>query len=67
MHGGSRDKWTTLRSNAHTFERLAVSRDGSHEHELWGPKLVCDRFSRGFHTAQEAEYPPELCQRMAHA
>eukprot|EP00972_Heterocapsa_arctica_P041252 6082731-Heterocapsa_arctica.AAC.1 len=64
MHGGKRDKWSRLRHNMPALDDLAATCDGNHEHLAWGAKLANNRFV-GFSTAEEAEYPPLLCGRLA--
>ena len=59
MHGGSRDKSTTFLSNRN-LSQLCLWRDGSHDHLAWGVNE-----DGSFATAEEAEYPMVLCDRLA--
>lgn len=63
MHGSWRDKWTTFYANYSGFSSLALTCDGNHPHLPWG----VDRNGDGwrFHASDEAEYPPELCAKIA--
>lgn len=65
MHGGKRDKWSTFYTNAEWLLPLAKECDGSHVHAPWG--ITKDGIKYKFNTAEEAEYPPVLCQRIAAA
>ncbi len=65
MHGGKRDKWTRLRcGHADAFAALQATCDRSHQHAPWGPKSPS---CGGFYSAEEAEFPQQLCQKMAKA
>ena len=61
MHGGHRDKHTRLRCwPTGAFTTLYSMCDGQHEHKPWGA------YGPGkFATADEAEFPDLLCQRIA--
>ena len=62
-HGSARDKRTKLLASAGLFNALAQDCPGDHTHLSWQPYK-----SDGvvvFPTAQEAEYPTLLCNRMA--
>jgi hypothetical protein len=65
MYGGKRDKWSKWKCVGSFLNHLAVSCDGKHEHAPWG--LVFDPITQtnSFATAQEAEYPLELCRQVA--
>lgn len=63
MHGGSRDKGTGLLHNCPELVALSAKCDGSHTHKKWGVGRSFGRFK--FDTAEEAEYPLLLCQRIA--
>ena len=60
MHGGARAKFTSFLSNSEGLFPLCLRCDGSHQHLPWG--LLPDGT---FPTAQEAEYPLLLCERIA--
>ena len=61
MHGGARDKWTRLRCYpASVFASLALSCNKDHVHKQWGAAGP-----GRFYTADEAEFPPLLCSRIA--
>ncbi len=59
MHGGQRPKQTTLAGDIPELMGLEATCDGQHTHLAWG------KTSKGFATAEEAEYPTELCKRWA--
>jgi hypothetical protein len=61
MHGSERDKWTRLRCYpTHQYVSLALTCDKSHPHKPWGA------YGPGqFATADEAEFPGLLCERIA--
>eukprot|EP00435_Cladocopium_sp_Y103_P057714 s379_g20.t1 len=62
-HGSSRDKRTKLLCSPGLLTGLAADCPGDHQHASWQPYQ-----SNGtivFPTAQEAEYPALLCNRMA--
>ena len=59
MHGGNRDKSTTFLSNR-DLGQLCLWCDGSHDHLEWGVNE-----DGTFATAEEAEYPMILCDRLA--
>ena len=59
MHGGSREKSTTFLSNRN-LGQLCLWCDGSHAHLPWGVSN-----DGSFATAEEAEYPMLLCDRLA--
>ena len=61
MHGGHRDKWTRLRSSPMpAFAPLSRTCDNSHPHKPWGSSAPGK-----FATAEEAEFPDVLCDRIA--
>jgi hypothetical protein len=64
MHGSSRDKWSLWLSNHPDFTQLCVSCSGDHSHEPWSGKWVGNKYQ--FDTAAEAEYPSDLCVKVAH-
>ena len=59
MHGGSRAKSTMIATPIPELMALQKQCDGSHSHLAWG------RCQFGFATAQEAEYPLQLCRSWA--
>ena len=61
MHGSKRDKWTCLRTNMSTVSRMQAVCDGKHKHAPWG----YNSNTKGYNTAEEAEYPPLFCRRLA--
>ena len=63
IHGSKRAKKTRLLASAHLYESLAGECKGDHEHLPWS----IERDGRGlkYATAEEAQYPTLLCQRMA--
>ena len=63
MHGGQRDKWSCFYVNHTLFQELALTCDRSHEHLPWVVAQEEDKWV--FSTAQEAEYPELLCQRIS--
>lgn len=63
MHGGMRNKWTTLYVNDSSFSSLAMECDGNHPHLPWG--VAKHDSSWKFNTADEAEYPAVLCERIS--
>lgn len=65
MHGGRRDKWTSLYVNHAYFDHMAVECDQQHDHLPWGVAIS----SKGhrFNTAEEAEYPQLMCSRISEA
>ena len=65
MHGGKLDKWSTFYTNAPWLTFLAMECDGQHSHLPWG--VTKDGKKYVFNTAEEAEYPPVLCERIAAA
>lgn len=62
MHGGKRNKLTKWWSSKAVFAELAVLCDNSHQHAKWNP--IQKGNSLTFPTAEEAAYPPLLCQRV---
>ena len=63
MHGGERNKRTRLLASAGLYDELAADCDNSHPHKPW---FVVQRGSGlEFATAQEAECPKVLANRMA--
>lgn len=63
MHGGLRNKWTTFYVNHSAFSSLALTCDSSHDHQPWG--VTGTQSGWKFNTADEAEYPALLCERVA--
>lgn len=63
MWGSSRNKWSTWYVSHPCFDELALLCDGSHEHEGWTIRKVNGRWH--FATADEAEYPQELCNKVS--
>ena len=63
MHGGGRDKATAILHFTPELSSLSVCCDQQHTHKKWGVSKAFGRFR--FNTADEAEYPLLLCQRMA--
>ena len=63
MHGSRRDKSTMWRATPGVFECLQVVCSGDHVHASWQPQQVGAKTL--FPTAEEAEYPPLLCKRVA--
>lgn len=63
MWGGRRPKWSTFYSNASGFQHLVKHCDDSHEHLPWNISQVDQQWK--FATADEAEYPQELCNAIA--
>ena len=63
IHGSKRAKKTRLLASAHLYESLAGECKGDHEHLPWS----IEQHGRGlkYATAEEAQYPTLLCQRMA--
>ena len=59
MHGGQRPKQTTIASDVPELMELEATCDGQHAHLPWG------RTEKGYATAEETEYPFELCRRWA--
>ena len=59
MHGGRRDKWTSLYVNHCHFDSMALHCDQQHTHLPWGVSVLGKSYK--FNTAEEAEYPPSLC------
>ena len=62
MWGAKRQKKTSLLTNMPPVSNMSIRCDGKHEHLPWGV-----RWKEGwsFATADECEYPPELCNAMA--
>lgn len=63
MHGSMRDTWTTFCANCSGFSPLAVVCDDNRTHLPWGVGRKSDGWR--FNTAEEAEYPDELCSKIA--
>ena len=59
MYGGSRPKATTIASSLWEIKQLEVECNGQHTHLPWG------RTPHGFATADEVEYPINLCKEWA--
>ena len=62
-HGGTRKKTTRWWCATDWFLPLAILCQDEHYHEPWAPKIIDGRVT--YPTAQEAAYPPLLCQRLA--
>ena len=56
MYGGQRAKSTTIAANFPEILELSVECDRQHAHLPWG------KTSQGFATAEEVEYPLQLCK-----
>ena len=66
MWGGSRPKKTVVLSNCGSMGVLRKKCEKKHKHSSWG--VYKDKYSGWqFPTAEECEYPKELCQAMAKA
>eukprot|EP00435_Cladocopium_sp_Y103_P024718 s1417_g6.t1 len=64
MHGGERDKRTSLLHNCEELTALAARCDRSHRHKEWSVSKTLDgRWA--YDTSSEAEYPLRLCQKIA--
>ena len=64
MHGGERDKKTSLLHNCKQLQQLGVMCDRQHAHKGWSvSKSLSGKWQ--YDTAREAEYPLLLCQRIA--
>ena len=63
MHGGKRPKWTSFYTCPAFMNDLAAECDQQHEHAPWGVSQTSTGYT--FNTAEEAEYPPLLCSRIA--
>ena len=61
-HGGHRPKGTTIWSSKDVISSLSLRCDGMHPHKKWIPKISSKRLV--FPTAEEAEYPALLCERI---
>eukprot|EP00435_Cladocopium_sp_Y103_P052871 s482_g16.t1 len=59
MFGGQRPKKTTIAGDIEEMQELQCECNGQHTHLPWG------RTPHGFATADEVEYPLELCKRWA--
>ena len=59
MFGGQRPKSTTFAANFKEILELTAVCDRQHPHLAWG------RTAHGFATAQEVEYPLQLCKELA--
>ena len=64
MHGGDRDKRTSLLHNCPWLKQLELRCDRSHNHKKWSVSRTLDGRWQ-YDTASEAEYPLLLCQRIA--
>ena len=62
MHGADRDKRTTLLCSDNTFVYMRKKCDKSHAHKAWG---VDPNSETIFKTAEECEYPAQMCRTMA--
>ena len=63
MWGSKRNKWSTWYVSNSCFDELAILCDGQHEHEGWTIKKVQGKWH--FSTSDEAEYPQQLCEKVA--
>ena len=63
MHGGKRDKWTSLLHGG-PINLVGLSKvcDGNHTHAPWG---LLRTANGGFATAEERNYPRLFCKRIA--
>ena len=59
MYGGQRAKSRTIAANFPEILELSVECDRQHAHLPWG------KTSQGFATAEEVEYPLQLCKEWA--
>ena len=64
MHGGVRDKRTSLLHNCVELNALAARCDKSHQHKEWSVSRTLDG-KWAYDTSSEAEYPLQLCQKIA--
>ena len=64
MMGGERDKRTKWWSSKANFAAFNILCNGAHQHKPWKP--VQTESGLHFPTAEEAAYPPLLCERVAH-
>ena len=64
MHGAARDKKTTLLCSDDTFKSMEMKCDKSHKHKPWGLNQT-DGGKWEFRTAEECEYPEQMCKTMA--
>ena len=62
MHGADRDKKTTLLCSDNAFATMRKKCDRSHAHKPWGVDI---HSSTLFRTAEECEYPQQMCHTMA--
>ena len=62
MHGSERDKRTALLTDMKELQAMAKDSDGQHPHRKWGVNLG-PHWS--FATADECEYPEQMCKTMA--
>ena len=65
MLGGTRDKWSRWLATRGLFTSLQMVCDKSHIHKPWGFTAPSLTSGWNFATAEEAEYPAILCQRVA--
>ena len=65
MLGGTRDKWSRWLATKGLFTSLQIVCDKSHTHKPWGFTAPSLTTGWNFATAEEAEYPAILCQRVA--
>ena len=66
VHGGKKDKWTSFVCSLPGLESLAAKCPGeseSHKHAPWDCRFQTGRWR--FATAEEAEYPLELCRALS--
>ena len=63
MHGGARKKTTRWWSSEPWFDSLQGLCDGKHQHKPWAPVQEAGRLR--YPSAEEAAYPPLLCERLA--
>jgi hypothetical protein len=62
MHGGKRDKASRWLSTRGLLDEMAVRCDGSHTHLPWA--ISNSGGAWAFATAEEAEYPDQLCHHV---
>ncbi len=62
-HGGRRPKWSRFRTALVDLSPLALRCPGNHEHAPW--RATKSQQGWLWSTAEEAEYPAVLCQRVA--
>ena len=65
MFGSTRPKWTRFVTNCPEFAAMGKHCDGSHTHATWGVQKDRGANKWSFKTAEEAEYPAEMCRALA--